>query len=138
MTNIPQAAPESEWAELRKILRELVEENRESAKRQAENERILTEKFVETDRQIKKVNETLGSWANHHGSFAETYFFNLILSLINGTATKTGLTVKAQLDENNYPTGIKISDEDFETINIKRNKFGQRYFVSFHLVHDKN
>ena len=83
MTNIPQATPESEWAELRKILRELGE-------RQVENERILTEKFAETDRQmketdrqqketdrqIKKVNETLGSWANNHGSFAEEYFFN--------------------------------------------------------------
>jgi hypothetical protein len=39
--------------------------------------------FRETDRQqketalqIKKVNETLGSWANNHGRFAEEYFFN--------------------------------------------------------------
>ena len=30
----------------------------------------------ETGRQIKKVNETLGSWANNHGCFAEDYFFN--------------------------------------------------------------
>ena len=47
----------------------------------------------------------------------------VILSLINGTLTQTGLTVKVQLDENNYPTGIKISDEDFEKINIERNSF---------------
>jgi len=42
----------------------------------------------------------------------------VILGLINGTTTKAGLTVKAQLDENIYPTGIKISDEEFNKINI--------------------
>jgi transposase len=47
----------------------------------------------------------------------------VILGLINGTTTKTGLTVKAQLDENIYPTGIKISDEEFEKINIISNQF---------------
>ena len=54
MTNIPQATPEIVWAALRE----------------------LAERQAETDRQIKKVNETLGSWANNHGSFAEEYFFN--------------------------------------------------------------
>jgi hypothetical protein len=47
----------------------------------------------------------------------------VIINLINETTTKTGLTVKAKLDEKNYPTGIKISDENFEKINIKRNNF---------------
>ena len=47
----------------------------------------------------------------------------VILNLINGTAAKTGLTVKAQLDEKIYPTGIKISSQDFEKINIERNEF---------------
>ena len=47
----------------------------------------------------------------------------VILGLINGTKTETGLSVKAQLDENIYSTGIKISDEDFKKINIKGNQF---------------
>ena len=47
----------------------------------------------------------------------------VILGLINGTTTKTGLTVKAQLDENIYHTGIKISDEEFKKINIITNQF---------------
>ena len=47
----------------------------------------------------------------------------VILGLINGTTTKAGLTVKAQLDENIYPTGIKISDEEFKKINITVNLF---------------
>jgi hypothetical protein len=47
----------------------------------------------------------------------------VILGLINGTTTQAGLTVKAQLDENIYPTGIKISDEELKKINIISNQF---------------
>jgi len=47
----------------------------------------------------------------------------VILGLINGTTTKAGLTVKAQIDENTYPTGIKISDEELKKINIISNQF---------------
>jgi len=47
----------------------------------------------------------------------------VILGLIRGTTTKTGLKVRAELDEKIYQTGIKISDEDFQKINIERNEF---------------
>jgi transposase len=47
----------------------------------------------------------------------------VIISLINATTTETGLKVTAKLDETEYKTGIKISDEEFEKINIKRYKF---------------
>jgi len=47
----------------------------------------------------------------------------VIIGLINGTTTKSGLKVTAKLDEKEYKTGIKISDEEFEKINIKRYKF---------------
>jgi hypothetical protein len=47
----------------------------------------------------------------------------VIISLINATTTKTGLKVTAKLDDTVYKTGIKISDEEFEKINIKRYKF---------------
>jgi len=47
----------------------------------------------------------------------------VIIGLINGTTTKSGLKVTAILDEKKYETGIKISDEDFEKINLKRYKF---------------
>jgi len=47
----------------------------------------------------------------------------IMISLINGTTTKTGLKVKAKLDEKIYTTGIKISDEEFAKINIKGNDF---------------
>jgi hypothetical protein len=47
----------------------------------------------------------------------------VIIGLINGTTTKSGLKVIAKLDEREYKTGIKISDEEFEKINLKRYKF---------------
>jgi hypothetical protein len=47
----------------------------------------------------------------------------VITGLINGTKTKTGLTVKAQLNENKYETGIKIPGEEFAKINISKNNF---------------
>ena len=74
---------------------------RETSRLQKKNERILNEKFAETDRlqketdrkiketaqmikddyakyekRMKRMEETMSEWANNHGSFAEEYFFN--------------------------------------------------------------
>ena len=86
MTNLPDyptATLESVWAAFR-----------ESDQQRKENERILNEKFAETDKQIKETDkhlkelsaefnrrikkneETMGSWSNNQGAFAEEYFFN--------------------------------------------------------------
>jgi hypothetical protein len=48
---------------------------------------------------------------------------DVIVSLIAGTTTKTGLKVHAELDDSLYPSGIKISDSEFEKIHITRNEF---------------
>jgi hypothetical protein len=47
----------------------------------------------------------------------------VILSLIGATTTETGLVVKSILDEKVYPTGIKISDEQVDKWNIKKDVF---------------
>ena len=46
-----------------------------------------------------------------------------IVQLIAATKTKTGLKVRCRLDENEYPKGIKVSDEEMAKINIKRDEF---------------
>jgi len=46
-----------------------------------------------------------------------------IINLISATKTNEGLEVKAIADKNIYKTGIKISDEEFNKINIEKNKF---------------
>ena len=46
-----------------------------------------------------------------------------IISLIGSTSTKTGLTVKAHLDTNQYDTGIQVSDADMARLRIYQHKF---------------
>jgi hypothetical protein len=47
----------------------------------------------------------------------------VIVNLIGSTKTRTGLTIKAELDVNTYPTGIKVSDEELTAVRIKKDKF---------------
>jgi hypothetical protein len=46
-----------------------------------------------------------------------------VVELIGATTTKTGLTVRCELDEKHYEKGIKISDEEMDELNIIRNSF---------------
>ena len=55
------------------------------------------------------------SWAGQPLIDIET-----VIDLIGSTTTQQGLTVKCVLDENEYPTGIEVSDEDYNRINIVR------------------
>jgi len=43
-----------------------------------------------------------------------------VVNLISNTTTKTGLTVICERDNNTYPLKQKVTDEDFEAINIRK------------------
>lgn len=47
----------------------------------------------------------------------------VIVNLIAASTTRTGLRIRAALDEGEYPLGIKISDEQMEALNIRRDRF---------------
>jgi len=47
----------------------------------------------------------------------------VIISLIGATTTTTGLTVRANLDERIYLTGVKVTEQEKEKLNIVRNDF---------------
>jgi hypothetical protein len=47
----------------------------------------------------------------------------VIVNLIANTTTDSGLSVQAELDNNIYPTGIKVSDEEMKELNIRPAKF---------------
>jgi hypothetical protein len=49
--------------------------------------------------------------------------YRTIVELIGATTSTAGLTVRCELDENQYPAGIKVSDQDMATLNIIRNDF---------------
>lgn len=49
--------------------------------------------------------------------------YEVVVNLIGATKTRKGLKVKAILDENLYKKGIKITEEQFENVNIFRHAF---------------
>jgi hypothetical protein len=46
-----------------------------------------------------------------------------VVELIASTTTKTGLTVRCELDTRDYPKGIKVTDAEMMTLNIKGDTF---------------
>ena len=48
--------------------------------------------------------------------------YETIINLIGSTKTRTGLKVKAVLDTNEYETGVKVSDEQLEELQLRRHK----------------
>jgi len=46
-----------------------------------------------------------------------------IVNLIAATTTKTGLKVTCELDQRDYPSGVKVSKKDMEKINVRRDAF---------------
>jgi hypothetical protein len=49
--------------------------------------------------------------------------YQVIVNLIASTKTTTGLKIKATLDKRKYPAGIKVSNYDYEALNIRENNF---------------
>ncbi len=46
-----------------------------------------------------------------------------VVELIANTTTKTGLTIRCELDSNIYRKGIKVSDQVMATLNLKGDEF---------------
>lgn len=49
--------------------------------------------------------------------------YETIVNLIARTTTAKGLQVTCRLDRRKYPTGRKVTDEEFKRVNLKRNTF---------------
>ena len=47
----------------------------------------------------------------------------VIVKLIGNTTTRTGLVIKAKLDRRRYPKGVKVTAEQFASVNLKPAKF---------------
>ncbi len=58
---------------------------------------------------------------NWRGRPLETY--SIIVNLIASTKTTTGLQVNADIDTGIYQTGIKVSKEEFDSLNLHRHEF---------------
>ncbi len=53
--------------------------------------------------------------------------YEMILNLIGGTRTKRGLKIKAKMDKNIYEIKQKVSDKEFEKINLVRHKINPQW-----------
>ncbi|MEU1185997.1 ISAzo13 family transposase [Streptomyces sp. NPDC005820] len=56
----------------------------------------------------------------------------VMLQTIAATTSRTGLTVHAELDSGEYPTGIRISDEAIAALPITRHRFHGDWNYTFH------
>ena len=70
-----------------------------------------------------KIEHRLFSYISQNWRGKPLISHEVIISLISSTTTKKGLTVHCELDENQYPKGIKISDKELKKINIKKDGF---------------
>ena len=55
-----------------------------------------------------------------------------IIELLSHTTTKEGLKVTAMIDQNKYPTKIKVTDKELSTINITRHPFHGEWNYTIH------
>jgi transposase len=49
--------------------------------------------------------------------------YQVVISLIAHTTTTNGLKVRARLDRRSYPTGIKVTNDEFVAVRLTRSKF---------------
>jgi len=47
----------------------------------------------------------------------------VVVQLIANTTTESGLRIRAALDKNRYPTGIKVTDDELASVNLRPTKF---------------
>jgi hypothetical protein len=70
-----------------------------------------------------KIEHRLFSFISQNWRAKPLVSYRVIVDLIGATTTRTGLTVRCELDENTYPKGVTVSDEQMESLNITRADF---------------
>ena len=73
--------------------------------------------------QWNKIEHRLFSFISQNWRAKPLVSYRVIVELISATTTKTGLTVRCELDPGQYPSGIIVSDAEMAAINIKRAEF---------------
>ncbi len=73
--------------------------------------------------QWNKIEHRLFSFISQNWRAKPLVSYRVIVDLISATTTKTGLSVRCELDTKAYPKGIRVSDEDMAALNITRDPF---------------
>jgi hypothetical protein len=70
-----------------------------------------------------KIEHRLFSFITQNWRGRPLVSYAVILSLIAGTSTVTGLRVESVLDPSSYPAGRKVTDDEMATIQLQRDEF---------------
>jgi len=77
-----------------------------------------------------KIEHRLFSFISQNWRAKPLVSYRVIVELISATTTKTGLTVRCELDTGQYPSGIVVSEAEMAAINIKRAHGEWNYTIS--------
>lgn len=81
-----------------------------------------------------KIEHRLFSYISMNWKGQPLESFESIVKLIATTSTSTGLRVGARLDVKKYKTGFKVSDEDFDKINLNFSKKFPKWNYTIHPI----
>ncbi len=70
-----------------------------------------------------KIEHRLFSFITQNWRGKPLVSYQTIVQLIAATTTRTGLSVKSEIDNATYPAGVKVSDADMANINITPHEF---------------
>jgi hypothetical protein len=70
-----------------------------------------------------KIEHRLFSYITQNWRGKPLVSYAAIVSLIAATKTRSGLTVRCELDNRTYPTGRKVTDAELATVNLDRDAF---------------
>src|SRR5215472_5542855 len=70
-----------------------------------------------------KIEHRLFSYISQNWRGQPLLSHEVIVNLIANTKTKQGLKVRAKLDSNQYPSGVKVTDEELAAVLLKPEKF---------------
>jgi hypothetical protein len=70
-----------------------------------------------------KIEHRLFSFISQNWRAKPLVSYRVIVDLISATTTKTGLTVRCEIDQNTYPKGVSVSDAEMAALNITRHDF---------------
>ena len=70
-----------------------------------------------------KIEHRLFSFISINWRATPLISLEVVLELLSHTTTKEGLAVTSVKDNNVYPTGLKVSDEELAALNISRHSF---------------
>ena len=79
-----------------------------------------------------KVEHRLFSFVTMNWKARPLVSYRVIVDLISATTTKTGLSVRCELDTRAYPRGISVSDQDMAKLNITRDPFHGEWNYTVH------